>query len=202
MEVVSRPEVRLANSLREHLSSPADQDTFAQWLMDEGSVGVCYFARGDITILLVCGSMNDFEVLGRISGILGVPITSSKVPTTTSLPVGAVRVQNGRAYALLQLLLPRLLGLKLAEATAALEFFPPSGRVKGRHTTDEFLTSVWRDHARRTLLEWDRLRVVKHSADDLKMWADDWVKGRIRRARRFVDRAASESGPVSNNMTS
>ncbi|HEV2226300.1 MAG TPA: hypothetical protein VGR56_05785, partial [Nitrososphaerales archaeon] len=164
-----------------------DRDRVAQWLMDEGSVTVSYFVRPDYTILIVCGSMNDYVVLSRISSILGVPITSSRVPSATILPVGAVRVQGARAYALLETLLPHLAGLKASEAKAALAFFPQTGRITGRHTTDEFLVSVWKEFAVSSLKSWNARRRRKLSDDELVNLSRTWVEGRIRRARRFID---------------
>lgn len=185
--VVSRPEVRYANSVRARLSIGEDQEKVAQWLMDEGSVSVAYFGPTDSTILLVCGGMNDFDVLSQIGRVLGVPITSSRLPSLTTLPMGAVRVQGPRAYALLQALVPRLLGLKELEAREAMRFFPPSGKVKGRHTTDEFLSNVWLEHARKSLFEWNSRRRVKLGSEELEARAKAWVEGRIRRARRFLN---------------
>ncbi len=187
MNVASRPEVRLARDIRQRLSRVEDQDRIAQWLMDEGSISVCYYGPSDITQLLVCGSMNDYSVLSQISKILGAPITSSRAPQATTLPMGAVRVQSARAYALLELLRPRLVGLKALEATAALSFFTPPGRVKGRHTTDEFLASVWRAYAINTLLEWNLRRRMKIGPGEINVRAKTWVEGRIKRARRFLE---------------
>jgi hypothetical protein len=155
--------------------------------MDEGSVSICYTKLSDLTQLLVCGSMNDYFVLSRISSILGAPIVSSAVGTSTRLPNGAVRVQSARAYALLRLIRPHLIGLKAAEADAALEFFPRSGVVRGRHTTDEFLTHVWREHALNTMMEWNSRRRVKITQAKMSERVANWVEGRVRRARRFID---------------
>ena len=188
VEVVSRPEVRYAESMRQRLKKVEDQERTAQWLMDEGSVSVAYSPRTDHTILLVCGSMNDYAVLSKIGEILGVQITSSNAPAVTTLPMGAVRVQGPRAYATLRLLRPRLMGLKGMEADEALRFFPPSGGVGGRHTTDEFLTKTWRDYAKGCYSEWNKRRRIKSSRDDMERLAAAWVEGRIRRARRFIDR--------------
>lgn len=191
MRVVSRPEVRYAESMRQRLSNIEDQNRVAQWLMDEGSVSLAYLLRTDRTILLVCGSMNDYDVLTKISTVLGAPMTSSKVATTTTLPMGAVRVQAARAYTLLEILLPRLVGLKAMEAAAALNFFPPSGLIGGRHTMDEFLTPVWWKFAQRCMAEWNSRRRVKASDAELENWTRAWVEGRIRRARRFLDAATN-----------
>jgi len=186
LKIPSRPEIKFANETRELVSDLERQDRLAQWLMDEGSVTVAYFAQSNDTVLVVCGSMNDYAVLSKISEILGSPITSSGVPSTQSLPGGAVRVEGARAYALLQVVLPRLLGLKKSEAEAALAFFPNTGRMKGRHTTDEFFLLLWKQYAIDTLRQWNSRRRAKRSDDELQDLAKTWVEGRIRRARRFL----------------
>lgn len=187
MQVVSRPEILLARSVRERLGSLEDCIRVSQWIMDEGSISVAYFRRDDHTALLVCGSMNDYEVLSRISATLGAPITSSKSPKATILPLGALRVSSSKAYALLVQVESLLLGLKKREARSALQFFPPSGIVRGRHTTDEFLIPVWKEFALETLTEWNSRRRIKIGQEEIEARARSWVEGRIRRARRFVD---------------
>ena len=194
MKVISRPEVKYGGLVQQRLSSIEDQNKVAQLLMDEGSVSVAYFPRTDRTILLVCGSMNDYDVLRRISQVLGVAITSSKAPTQRTLPMGAVRAQGARAYVLLESLLPWLVGLKGLEAAGALRFFPRSGLISGRHTTDEFLASVWWGFARKSLSEWNSRRRAKATESELEGWAKSWVEGRVRRARRFIDAKASRPG--------
>lgn len=187
LEVSSRPEVGLASYLRRRLTNNEDTRAVAQWLMDEGSVSVAFFKRGNYTILIVCGSMNDYHVLSVLSVILETPITSSKAPGATTLPMGALRVHSARAYALLGILEPRLVGLKAMETRAALHFFPPSGLLRGRHTTDEFLVPIWKDYALQTLIAWNSRRRVKLDQQDLEKRATQWVTGRIKRARRYVD---------------
>jgi len=168
------------------MSRSEDRSMVSQWLMDEGSVSVCYSRQYDSTQLLVCGSMNDYEVLSRISEVLRVAISSSKSPSLTTLPMGAIRVQSARAYALLEVLLPNLVGLKAKEATAALAFFPPSGKMAGRHTTDEFLFHVWKTYALKTLLEWNSRRRVKISQEEIESRGTSWLESRIARSRRFL----------------
>jgi len=189
MEVTSRPEVGLASYLKQRLVNDGDKRTIAQWLMDEGSVSVAYFRRGDYTMLIVCGSMNDYQVLSELSRILETTITSSKAPGPSTLPMGALRVQSARAYALLSILETHLVGLKAMEAKEALQFFPPSGILRGRHTTDEFLVKTWRAYAKGCYFEWNKRRRIKSSSDDMERLAAAWVEGRIRRARRFIDRS-------------
>jgi hypothetical protein len=187
IEVVSHPEAILASTIRHRLSAETDKCKVSQWLMDEGSVSVAYFAKSDHTILLVCGSMNDFEVLSSISEIVDTKITSSKAPGPKTLPIGAIRVQSARAYALLDAILPHLVGLKAKEAEAALKFFPPSGLRRGRHTTDEFLFVVWKEFSLNAIHEWNKMRKVKISEEEINERARIWVESRIRRARRFLD---------------
>jgi len=196
VSIPSRPEVKIANNVRDSLSTNVKQMAMAQWLMDEGSVSVCYFGRTDQTILLACGSMNDHAVLSRIASLLNVAVSSSKNPSGRTLPMGAVRVQGARAYALLQLILPFLEGLKAMEARAALGFFPPAGKVGGRHTTDEFLLPIWEAFAIESLRSWNSHRIVKESSSYLEDMARTWVEGRVRRARRFVD--AAKRQPMSS----
>jgi hypothetical protein len=197
IHVTSRPEAGLRTLMRQRLASDLDKCKISQWLMDEGSVSVAYFAYGDYTILLVCGSMGDFDVLSSISSIVGTPITSSKAPSITTLPMGAIRVQSARAYALLETILPFLVGLKAKEAEAALSFFPPSGLLRGRHTTDEFLAGTWGEYARKNLLAWNMKRRVRFSEEKIGVIAKAWVEGRIRRARRFIDSKASNASVAS-----
>jgi hypothetical protein len=183
----SHPEFGLASFMKGRLTDDIDKCKVSQWLMDEGSVSVAYFARRDNTVLLVCGSMNDYEVLSSISGILDTAITSSKAPGRTTLPMGALRVQSARAYVLLEILRPYLVGLKAKEAEAAVKFFPPSGLLKGRHTTEEFLLHVWREFAFSALHEWNKRRRIKIGEQEILERARKWVAGRVKRARRFRD---------------
>jgi hypothetical protein len=202
MTTVSRPEAALAANMKRRLSNEGDRRVVAQWIMDEGSISVAYFSRGDYTILIVCGSMNDYSVLALLSKILEVSITSSKSPSPTTLPMGAIRVQSARAYALLGELPPDLHGLKGQEARAALEFFPPSGLLRGRHTTDEFLLPAWKGFSMKTMFEWNSRRRVKTREDRLTQLADISVNARVRRARRFLDASQRSVAPKTGTMHS
>ena len=185
----SKPEVRHANFVREALKSEPDRIRVAQWVTDEGSVGVTYHPKTDTTVLLVCGEMNDYEAINSISSILRTPCDGIRSPQPTVLPLLGVRMISAKAYALLEILLPYMYGLKAMEARAALAFFPRYGTLKGRHTSDEFLTDVWREFALRSVSHWNEVRDEKLSAGEVQAFADAWVNGRIRRARRFLERS-------------
>ncbi|HEV2138164.1 MAG TPA: hypothetical protein VGR53_04930 [Nitrososphaerales archaeon] len=187
LNVTSRPEIRHANFVRKCLENRSDRIRVAQWVVDEGTVGVTYFARGDYTSLLVCGSMNDCDAIGDISSILQTPTLCTKSGHLTTLPLQGVRMLSSKAYVLLEILLPELQGLKAMEARAALSFFPRTGIVLGRHTTDEFMASVWEEFARKSLISWNAKRRQKLANDELETRVRSWVEGRIRRARRFID---------------
>jgi len=95
---------------------------------------------------------------------------------------------SAKAYALLETILPHMFGLKAMEAKAALSFFPRSGTLNGRHTTDEFLLPVWKEFAITSLKAWSVGRRRPLSAEEINKRAEAWVEGRISRARRFLDR--------------
>ena len=187
LDVRSKPEVRHSNFVREVLASEADRIRVAQWVMDEGSVGVTYFFQNDLTSLLVCGGMNDFEAINVISAILRTPYNCARTSHSTALPMLGVRMGSAKAYTLLETILPHLFGLKAMEAKAALSFFPRSGTLHGRHTTDEFLLRVWEEFAITSLRAWSAKRRHPLSTQEIQRRTDAWVQGRIRRARRFLD---------------
>ena len=187
LRVTSRPEIRHANFVRKCLENPSDRIRVAQWIVDEGTVGVTYFSRGDYTSLLVCGGMNDSDAIRVISSILQTPTLCSRSGHLTTLPLQGVRMLSSKAYVLLEILLPEMQGLKAMEARAALCFFPRAGIIRGRHTTDEFLVPIWKEFATSSLTSWNAKRRKRLSDDELASLARTWVEGRIRRARRFVD---------------
>lgn len=187
LNVTSRPEIRHANFVRKCLEDRSDRIRVAQWIVDEGTVGLTYFARTDYTSLLVCGSMNDCDAIRAISSILQTPSVCSKSGHLTTLPLQGVRMLSSKAYVLLEILLPEMQGLKAMEARAALSFFPRTGIITGRHTTDEFMVPVWEEFARSSLKSWNAKRRQKLANDELEIRVRAWVEGRIRRARRFID---------------
>jgi len=199
LEVKSRPEVRHSNFVKEALASSGDRIRVAQWVMDEGSVGVTYFSRTDLTSLLVGGGMNDFEAINAISTVLKTPYECSRTSHSTALPMMGVRMSSAKAYALLETILPHMYGLKAMEAKEALVFFPSSGILRGRHTTDEFLSSVWKEFAITSLRSWSARRRQHLSVEEIQKRAEAWVEGRIFRARRFLEgRVSSEALPLTN----
>ena len=187
INVVSKPEVRHANFVKKCLEKEIDRIRVAQWVTDEGSVGVTFMSRMDYTAMLVCGGMNDNDAILAISSILQTPFNCSRSGKSGTLPMLGVRMVSAKAYALLTILLPYMSGLRALEGKAALAFFPPSGTLRGRHTTDEFLIPVWREFADASLKSWNAKRRQSLPDNELKAMARDWVNGRIRRARRFID---------------
>ena len=67
VRVESHPGAPLASAMKKRLDNDVFKSKVAQWLMDEGSVSVAYVAKGDYTLLLVCGSMNDHAVPGLLT---------------------------------------------------------------------------------------------------------------------------------------
>jgi len=181
----SHPEVRQADVMKELLSEEADKIRVAQWIMDEGCVSVSYHTKLQTSSLIVMGSMNDVEALSVVADILQSRITSSKLPGLGTLPMQGIRVQGARAYALLQAVRDNLVGLKRMEADAALAAFPPTGTMKGKHTTDEFFLEVWNEFARNSLSSWNTRRQRQLSNLELDNLAQIWVTRRVTRARRF-----------------
>jgi hypothetical protein len=57
--------------------------------------------------------------------------------------------------------------------------------LKGKHTTDEFLTDVWREFAVENIRAWNGSRRKKLSDSELLHLAANWLDHRIERARRF-----------------
>jgi hypothetical protein len=181
----SHPEVRQANVMKELLSEEGDKIRIAQWIMDEGCVSVSYHTKLQTSSLIVMGSMNDVEALSAVADILQSRITSSKLPGLGTLPMQGIRLQGARGYALLQAVRHHLVGLKRMEADVALAVFPPTGTMKGKHTTDEFFLEVWNEFARKSLSSWNSRRQRRLSNLELEDLAQIWVTRRIARARRF-----------------
>jgi hypothetical protein len=194
LEVVSEPHVFYANQTRVYLQDKIERARLAQWIIDEGSISVNFDSQRNRTILVISGSMNDFDAIALIARIVHKPLTTSKPPEPRVLPHMKIRLESARAYAALEVLLDFLVGLKHLEAEAALRFFSPSGRVKGRHTTDEFLLPAWKEFATKTLTAWNSLKEFPLAARKLESYANSWLQGRIARSRRFVSGTSSKLG--------
>lgn len=184
-KVASHPEIGRARVIERLLADPIDRARFAQWLIDEGTVSVSYDAVQNTTRLVVAGAMTDVEAISRIAGILNAPVTNTGVNFDRPiLPVFSIVLRSAEAYAVLRILQPELVGLKAEEAEAALAYFPPSGYMRGRHTTDEFLLPIWRDFATRVVHRWNARKKLPLDGDSLMKIVDRWMEGRINRARR------------------
>ncbi|MCS4539415.1 MAG: hypothetical protein HYU03_01820 [Thaumarchaeota archaeon] len=167
------------------LADPIDRARLAQWLVDEGTVSVSYDAVQNTTRLVVAGAMTDVEAISRIAGILNAPVTNTGVNFDRPiLPAFSIVLRSAEAYAVLRILQTELVGLKAEEAEAALAYFPPSGYMRGRHTTDEFLLPIWRDFATGVVHRWNARKKLPLDGDSLTKIVDRWMEGRINRARR------------------
>ena len=184
-KVASHPEIGRARVIERLLVDPIDRARLAQWLVDEGTVSVSYDAVQDTTRLVVAGGMTDVEAIGRIAAILNATVTNTGVNFDRPiLPVFSIVLRSAEAYAVLRILQPELVGLKAEEAEAAMAYFPPSGYMRGRHTTDEFLIPTWRDFATRVVHRWNARKKMPLDRDSLEKIVDRWMEGRINRARR------------------
>jgi len=98
-------------------------------------------------------------------------------------------------------LLKELTGLKRLEAEAALNFFPPSGIVKGKVTTDVYMGTVWRHFARESVEVWNRKRRSKLSTLQLDDIVEAWIQNRTARARRGLGSTSRIEGTESSTST-
>jgi len=130
------------------------------------------------------GAMNDNGAMEAIAQELGITTISGAAPAMGRLPTHILKVQGVRAYSLLGLVSKELIGLKALEASAALTFFPPSGIVKGKVTTDEYMGRVWRQFARESAEVWNRKRRSKLSPAQIQEMIEAWILNRTARARR------------------
>ncbi|MDA4122617.1 MAG: hypothetical protein OK456_05485 [Thaumarchaeota archaeon] len=166
------------------LADPTSRVRVAQWIVDEASISVGYHRRHDTTSLLVSGAMNDNVAINEIAKYLGVAVIAGASPADGRLPTHIAKVQGSRAYILLGLLTNELTGLKALEARAALSFFPPSGIIKGKVTTDVYMQSVWRQFAKDSVEVWNRKRRIKLSPLEMEEIVEAWIANRTGRARR------------------
>jgi len=179
-----RPEVPINQLMHDLLSEPEARIRVAQWIADEGSISVAYDCRVDSTSLLVAGAMNDDAVVDAIAQVMAVRVAPGPIPTSGRLPMHIIRVQGPKAYGLLHEVGEHLTGLKALEAKAALSFFPSSGRVKGRLTTDTYMNTAWSQFARQCVETWNRKRKSKLSSNQTEEIIEAWIANRTNRARR------------------
>ncbi len=184
-KVASHPEIGRGRVIERLLADPIDRARVSQWLIDEGTVSLSYDAVQNTTRLVVAGGMTDVEAIDRIGRILNANVTSASVNFDGPiLPVFSLVLRSAEAYAVLRVLQPELVGLKADEAKAALAYFPPSGYVKGRHTTDEFLLPIWRVFTTRVVHRWNAKKKSPLDGSTVIKIIDRWLEGRINRARR------------------
>jgi hypothetical protein len=183
-----RPEIPINQLLSSLLSDPTSRVRVAQWIVDEASISVAYNLRFGTSSPMVVGAMNDTAAMQVIAKQLGVTVISGAVPQKGRLPTHIVKVQGARAYSLLGVLSTELTGLKALEAEAALAFFPPTGIVKGKLTTDVYMGAVWRRFARESAEVWNANRKRKLSQLQIDEMVEAWVLNRTARARRGLSR--------------
>ncbi len=131
--------------------------------------------------------MNDYSAMEVIANELWTTIISGAAPPRGRLPTHVIKVQGARAYSLLGLLSKELTGLKALEGRAALDFFPPSGIVKGKLTTDIFMATVWMQFARQSVEVWNSKRRKKLSPLQIEDMIEAWTLNRTARARRGLN---------------
>ena len=182
-----RPEIPIRQLLSSTLSDSATRIKVAQWIIDEASISVAYHSRYDKTSLLLVGAMNDVRAMESMAAKLDVEVISGAIPPGGTLPMHVIRLQGSRAYCLLELLSNELEGLKASEAKAALAYFPPSGIVEGKVTTDVYFERVWRDFASESIEAWNKKRKKKVSVVQMESLLESWVGNRIARARRSLN---------------
>jgi len=156
----------------------------AQWIVDEASITVAYNRRFDTTSLMVIGAMYDSKTMELIAQDLDVKVFSGTEPIFSRLPTHVIKVQGPKAYSLLGILSRELSGLKASEAKVVLTFFPTSGLLRGKVTTDQFMESVWKEFAIECVESWNRRRKDKKAPDQLQGIIDAWIHNRVARARR------------------
>jgi translation initiation factor 1 (eIF-1/SUI1) len=184
LEPELRPEIPIHHLLSGLLSEKVVRTRVAQWIVDEASISIAYNSRTGTTSLMLAGAMNDDSAMDAIAQALDVRVGSGATPPKGRLPMHTIRIQGPKAYGLLGLVLKELTGLKAMEAKVALSFFPPSGIVKGKLTTDVYMGTVWRQFARESVEEWNRRRRKKLSLVQIEEIVEAWILNRTARARR------------------
>ncbi|HEV2227059.1 MAG TPA: hypothetical protein VGR56_09695 [Nitrososphaerales archaeon] len=155
-------------------------------MCDEGAISTSYDLKNDNTYLTVGGGMTDVHVLGKLGEIIHERVKNqTKTPRFGWMPLSYIRIHSAEAYALLLTIKNELVGLKRMEAEAALRFFPASGYLKGRHSTDEFMLKAWRKYADSVISRWSLRKPAPLTTVEKKRLVESWMEKRIRRARYF-----------------
>jgi DNA-binding XRE family transcriptional regulator len=180
------PEVPRAKIVRGYLTKAVDRVRIAQWLCDEGAISTSYDLINDNTYLTVSGCMTDVHVLDKLGEIIHERVNNqTKIPRFGWMPLSFVKVHSAEAYALLLAIKNELVGLKRMEAEAALSFFPASGYLKGRHSTDEFMMNTWRNYAESVVSHWSIRKQAPITTAEKEKLVESWIANRVRRARYF-----------------
>jgi hypothetical protein len=188
----TRPEIPISQLLSIILADPVVRARIAQWIVDEASISIAYNARFDTSTLIVVGAMNDSRAMGLIADVLEVAVTPGAEPQEGRLPMHIVKVQGARAYCLLRMLSEELIGLKALEAEAALSFFPKTGVVKGKVTTDLYMNNAWREFATESVEKWNKKKRIARSSERERSIVEAWMKNRMSRARRGLGREVDD----------
>lgn len=130
--------------------------------------------------------MTDVHVLDKLGEIIHERVNNqTETPRFGWMPLSFVKVHSAEAYALLSAIKDELVGLKRMEAEAALSFFPPSGYLKGRHSTDEFMMRAWRKYAESVISHWSIRKKAPLTSVEKEQLVESWIANRVRRARYF-----------------
>ena len=186
LRVEYHPYIPRAKLVRGYLSKLEDRTRVAQWLCDEGVISTTYDSKNNNTYLVVGGAMVDDHVLEEIGRILHERVNNqTKDPKPGCLPLKYVRIHSAEAYSLLDCIVNELLGLKRFEAESVIGYFPPSGIVKGRHSTDEFMFDAWVQYAEEIVSRWAKSNRTAVSDVVAKSVVRSWLSSRVARARYF-----------------
>ncbi len=194
LSIQYHPEMPKRKRMKRLLTRRTHRVRVAQWLADEGTITTIYDKKNNSTYLSVAGQMTDLFALEEISKIMGTRVNNgTTVPVDGWMPMSYVRVNGAEAYVLLETIRSQLIGLKGMQAEEALKYFPKSGLMKGRHSTDEFMMPAWNRYAIGVLLRWNQRRPAPLSTETLQQLAASWIAARVKRARRYRDRNKIEN---------
>lgn len=130
--------------------------------------------------------MTDTYVLREIARLIHERVNNqTKKPRSGWMPLAYVRVHSAEAYAMLGAIRKDLLGLKRLEAESALNYFPQSGYVKGRHSTDEFMRGAWREYSKRVISDWNERSGNRVTEDEEQELVRAWIATRSRKSTYY-----------------